>query len=267
MNLPYQLIALDVDGTLLTDDHVLTEGTKDAVRRCYEEGASIVLCTGRSPSNTFYLMEELGLKGILIAHNGGITMESEQRSVLHSFGFPVEELAGLLDYCRNTGIHYDANTVYDMYIDRITPREQDMYVRFGIRPIRVEDVIAVDEPILKFTLFGTSEDMDRVEREWAQTRCSMVPIRSGDYFIDVMHPQATKGNALKQLARSRQIPAEQVLAIGNYNNDTAMLQFAGLGIAMGNSPEAVKSAADLTTASNNEDGVRAALLKHVLQLS
>jgi Cof subfamily protein (haloacid dehalogenase superfamily) len=266
MELPYRLIALDVDGTLLNDDHVLTEGTKNAVRRVYEAGASIVLCTGRGPSNSIYLMEELGLTGTLIAHNGAATVLSEESKLVHSFAFSMEGLGSLVDYCRSHGIHYDANTAFDMHIDRITPREQSMYEKYGIRPIRVEDVVGMTEPIQKFTMFGTMEDMDRLETEWNEIGCKLVPIRSGDFFVDVMHPEATKGNALRKLAETLGIPREQVLAIGNYHNDIAMLEFAGLGVAMANSPDAVKDAADLVTVSNNEEGVKLTLLKHVLGL-
>lgn len=265
MERPYELIALDVDGTLLNDDHVLTDGTREAVRRAYEAGISIVLCTGRGPANSIYLMEELGLEGTLIAHNGAATVLSGERRLVHSFDFPVVQLAELVAYCREQGIHYDANTTFDMYIDRITPREQDMYVKYGIRPIRVEDVIGLEEEIQKFTLFGSKEDLDRLEQEWADIGCPLLPIRSGDYFLDIMHPLATKGNALRMVAESRGISRERVLAIGNYYNDIAMLEFAGLGVAMANSPEAVKAAADLVTVTNNEEGVRRILLEHVIR--
>lgn len=265
MGLPYRLIALDVDGTLLNDEHTLTEGTKEAVRMAYEAGATIVLCTGRGPSNSMYLMEELGLKGMLIAHNGAATVLSEQAKLIHSYPFEMKRLRGLVEYCREHGIHYDANTAFDMYIDRITPREQDMYIKYGIRPIRVENVVELQEEIQKFTMFGTQEVMDELEQVWDSIGCELVPIRSGDFFVDVMHPEATKGNALRKLAESLEIPREQVLAIGNYFNDIAMLTFAGLGVAMSNSPEAVKEAADMVTISNNEEGVRAVLMEHVLR--
>lgn len=264
MELPYRLIALDVDGTLLNDDHVITEGTKQAVRLAAQAGATIVLCTGRGPSHTFHLMEQLELKGLLIAHNGAATIESQERKLLHGFSFQMEDLAELIAYCRAKGIHYNSNDVFDLYIDQISPREEDMYERFTVRPIRVADVTVLEEPVLKFSLFSSMEDMDRVEQEWEQIGCKLVPIRSGDFFIDVMHPQATKGNALKQLAESMGIPREQVLAIGNYFNDVAMLEYAGMGIAMANSPAGVIAAADETTLSNNEEGVRVALLRHVL---
>ncbi len=264
MDQPYRLIALDVDGTLLNDEHQLTDGTKEAVRLAHKAGATIVLCTGRGPSNSFYLMEELGFQGVLIAHNGAATVMSEDKRLIHSFAYHMHDLAGLVEYCRSTGIHYDANTAFEMYIDRITPREQDMYVKYGIRPNRVEDVVKLQEPVQKFTMFGTMEQMDRLEAEWPQIGCEMSPIRSGDFFVDVMHPEATKGNALKKLAESLAVPREQVLAAGNYYNDIAMLEFAGLGIAVANSPDKVKEAADLVTVSNNEEAVRRILEEYVL---
>ncbi|MNN14057.1 Sugar phosphatase YidA [compost metagenome] len=106
--------------------------------------------------------------------------------------------------------------------------------------------------------------MNQVEADWNLWTHELNMLRSGDYFIDLMHPEASKGNALKQLAEQRGIPAEQIMAIGNFYNDITMLTFAGLGIAMDNSPIEVKAAAQDVTASNNEEGVRVALEKYCL---
>ena len=90
-------------------------------------------------------------------------------------------------------------------------------------------------------------------------------VRSGEYFIDIMKEGTTKGKALAMLANHLNVKPKDVVAIGNYYNDLDMLQYAGLGIAMDNSPEDVKAAADVVTLSNNEDGVRLALEKWVTQ--
>lgn len=79
-----------------------------------------------------------------------------------------------------------------------------------------------------------------------------------------MHPESSKGNALKHLAAELGIPQEQVLSIGNYYNDISMLTYAGLGVAMDNSPVEVKAAADVITGTNNDNGVRDALVKYCL---
>jgi Cof subfamily protein (haloacid dehalogenase superfamily) len=264
MAVPYRLIALDVDGTLLNTEHQLSEGTKDAVRRAVQTGASIVLCTGRGPSETFAVLEELGLSGTLITHNGATTVHSGDRALLHGFSYSLEDIGMLIRYCREHGVHYNTNDIFDLYIDRITPDAETMYGIFGIHPIRVDDLSGLERPVYKSTLFGSVEALDRLTADWQAIGCKLHPIRSDDRFIDVMHPEASKGNALRKLSGMLGIPREQVLAIGNYYNDIDMLRFAGLGIAMANSPEEVKEAADEVTVSNNEDGVRAALLKHVL---
>lgn len=260
----YRLIALDVDGTLLNDDHVLTEKNKEAVREAGRAGSSIVLCTGRSPSNTFDIMEQLGLEGTVICHNGGATVRSGDQAVIHEFGFTMEDLIPLIAYCRENGFHYDANPVYGIYIDHLTPEIEAMYEKFGIKAQFMKDITVMKDPIVKFTLSGDPELMDRTERNWAEIGCPLTPIRSGERFIDVIHPEATKGNALRVLAKSLDIPREEVMAIGNYYNDIEMIRFAGLGIAMDNSPEPVKQAADTVTSSNNESGVAAAIRKYVM---
>ncbi|MNR51961.1 Sugar phosphatase YidA [compost metagenome] len=87
-------------------------------------------------------------------------------------------------------------------------------------------------------------------------------IRSGDLFIDVMSPEANKGNALKALAATLEVDPEVIMAIGNYYNDLEMMAFAGLGIAVENSPDGVKEAADAVTSSNNDEGVHEAIRKY-----
>jgi len=260
----YKLIALDVDGTLINDHHELTETTKETVQAVAKRGAEIVLCTGRNPSSTLPILAMLGLEGTVITHNGAATIESAGRRQLHHFPFTVEEAMPLIRYCRENEIHFDLNTPFDMYLERISDTEKAMYEQYLAEPILLSSVTDLREPLVKMTAFGTKETMDRVEQDWRELDLPLNRIRSGDYFIDVMNPLASKGSALKLLAGSRGIDRSEVLAIGNYYNDLAMLEFAGLGIAMANSPEPVKQAADDTTATNNEDGVHQALLKYCL---
>ncbi|ANE49073.1 hydrolase [Paenibacillus swuensis] len=259
----YRLIALDVDGTLLTDDHQLTELTKGTIRRVYEQGCGVVLCTGRSPVSTLPVMEKLGLSGTLICHNGAATIASADRSVLHEFAYDVKKIEPLISYCREHGIHFDVNTSFEMYVENLTPEANSMYEQFYIQPKVVDNVLDLDFPIVKFTCAAPKEEMDRIEKEWALLSTELRIIRSGDIFIDVMHAQAHKGSALKALTEVLGVRQEEVVAMGNYYNDIEMLTFAGLGIAMENSPEAVKLAADAVTASNNEDGVHQAIERYV----
>jgi len=261
----YSMIALDVDGTLLNDDHELTEATKRAVRDAHAQGAKIVLCTGRGPANAIPVLEELGLDGVLITHNGAATVQVPGGRVLHEYGFEPQQVSGLISYCRESGIHFDVCTAYEMFAEAIGATAAAMYGKFMLMPHTIPDVLRLGQSIVKFTLFGTPEEMDKAEQDFARLQPEgLHALRSGDSFIDVMSTAASKGKAVQQLAEQWQVPRERIMAIGNYYNDVEMLQYAGLGIAMDNAPEAVKRAADAVTSSNNEDGVAAAFAKYGL---
>jgi Cof subfamily protein (haloacid dehalogenase superfamily) len=258
----FDMIALDVDGTLLNDQYELTPKTREAVTKASESGAVIVLCTGRGPANTLPILEELGLEGIVITHNGAAVVQSRDRSVLHEVTFEAEEIRSLAAYCRETGLHFDLHAPFDLYIETMTEPVKAMYEKFMLKPVFVPDVAAVDANKVKMSIFGPQEWLDVLEREWDQIGCGLRKIRSGLNFIDVQNPEATKGHALKELAKDLAIPQSRVLAVGNYYNDQEMIEWAGLGIAMANSPEPLKRIADAVTASNNEDGVYSAIMTH-----
>ena len=262
MSLQYDLIALDIDGTLLTDDHVLTAPIRDTVNEAAERGAQIVLCTGRGPSAAFPVLEELGLGGTIITHNGAATINSDDRSVVHQFDMVPDHLLSFVAYCREYTIHFDLNTAFDMMVESMTPEAETMYNHFHTKPYIQDFRQGLPGGLVKFTVFGSKEQMDVVQAEWAEWPQHLHTIRSGDYFIDVHHPEANKGRALQQLAEIRGIDRNRILAIGNYYNDITMLKYAGMGIAMGNSPEEVKLAANAVALSNGEDGVARALREY-----
>ncbi|BBH19339.1 hydrolase [Paenibacillus baekrokdamisoli] len=259
MGLHVDLIALDVDGTLLTDGHVLTTAVRDAVREAASLGAEIVLCTGRGPTNTFPVLEALGLSGTMITHNGAATIDTLNREVIHQYGISPTEITRYREYCLRFGYHFDLNTAFDLMVERLTPEAEAMYGRYEAIPIQRESTDPLPEDLVKFTVFGSKDEIDTVESVWNGWTNGLQHIRSGDYFVDVQHLEASKGKALRQLARTRGIEPSRVMAIGNYYNDIGMLTFAGIGVAVANSPEEVKAAADRVTLSNEEDGVAIAI--------
>jgi len=263
----YRIVALDVDGTLLHDNHSLSETNKQVICEVASQGAEIVLCTGRSPFSTLPYLDQLGLNGVLITHNGAVTVTSQEHNVLHRFDIPLVKLDPYIAYCKSNHIHFDINTAFDIYVDnmeQISPEWLHIYQEFLLEPKPVSDWMSITDPPVKFTLTAYKEEIDQIEREFQQWSHELMVIRSADVFIDVMHKEATKGNALQQLAQMRGVKQEQVLAIGNYFNDVTMLQFAGMGIAMDNAPCGVKKVAKEVTLSNNKDGVAIALRKHCL---
>jgi Cof subfamily protein (haloacid dehalogenase superfamily) len=260
----FRIVALDIDGTLLTDAHRLTDATKQAVHEAHARGAVIVLCTGRGPYNALPILEQLELEGTLITHNGAVTLRHPGKELIHQFEFQGSVVHPLIDYARRNHIHFDLCTAFEMFLDRCGAEAEAMYRQFMIEPGRIEDSKLLQHPIVKMTFFGRPEQMDQVEQDWAGLGVPLGMIRSGRRFIDVMSPRASKGEALRVLAEGWKVDQSEVLAIGNYYNDLEMLKFAGVGIAMENSPEKLKQEADDVTLSNNEDGVAAALRKYGL---
>jgi Cof subfamily protein (haloacid dehalogenase superfamily) len=261
----YKLIALDIDGTLLNDQHQLSELTKQTVRRVHDEGATIVLCSGRAPQSVFPILDQLGLDGTIIAHNGASTVLSEGHKLVHDFSFPTAEYEKLFEYLRLKDIHFDASTPFDLYVESATQEELDIYAQFFVTPNIIPDIMQLPR-LVKMTLAAEVdliEEAERVLRENDMIK-GLNMFRSGLNFIDLVHDKATKGNALKDLADQMGIAHDQIIAIGNYYNDVEMIEFAGLGIAMGNSPDDLKNLAQDVTLSNNEDGVAQALIKYCL---
>ncbi|WP_434751827.1 Cof-type HAD-IIB family hydrolase [Paenibacillus amylolyticus] len=265
----YKLIALDVDGTLLNDLHELTEWTQETLIQASRHGAEIVLCSGRGPANTIPFMKQMGLDGYVITHNGAVTAQVDTREVVHQFALDTQGLEPIMTYCRENDVHFDINTAFGLYVDQPEGLElqvRQMYYNFLAEPLKLPRWADMTEPLAKFTAFGPIEQMDAVQREWTSWNLSYYMTRSGDFFIDLMHPEASKGAALKRLADSKGIASSEIMAIGNYFNDITMLTFAGKGIAMDNSPEEVKAASDEVTLSNNDEGVAHAIHKYILSV-
>jgi Cof subfamily protein (haloacid dehalogenase superfamily) len=257
----YKLIALDVDGTLLNDEHILTEKTKYAISRAHEAGAQIVLCTGRGPQNTFPLLAELGLDGIVITHNGAATIQTKDHRVLHQVTFRPEEIKPFIEYCREQKAHFALNAPFELYVEEYNGVIKAMYDKFMIEPILTKDVSTLDIPMVKLSAYSEQAIMDQIEADWRTMSSPLSIIRSGHHFIDIMHAEASKVHALRRFAEDAGIEQDEIMAIGNYYNDSEMIVYAGLGIAMDNSPDPVKLHANVTTGSNNEDGVYQAIMK------
>ncbi|WP_372663838.1 Cof-type HAD-IIB family hydrolase [Cohnella sp.] len=260
----YRLIALDIDGTLLNDDHELTPRVRHAVRAASEQGIEIVLATGRGTTSALPVLAELGLKGTIITHNGASVVNSQTYEVLYDTQISHELAHRYATFLRERGIHFDMNTAFDLYVEGMSEETAEMYRKLLARPIIREKEQGFPDRMVKMSIYAPKQILDDVENEWVDWQHELQAVRSGDFFIDVQHLHATKGKALEKLALLREIPREQILALGNYYNDIGMIAYAGWGVAMDNSPLEVKAEADEVTVSNNENGVAIVLEQRVL---
>ncbi|ERI07538.1 Cof-like hydrolase [Aneurinibacillus aneurinilyticus ATCC 12856] len=262
----YKLAAIDIDGTLLNDEYKITEENKKALRAVEEEGIHIVLCSGRAPLSVTPLLEEIGIDGYFICHNGAVTSHSKTKEILNEAGFSIHSLKNVLDYCRKENIHTDFCTALDMYTENLDREDvRAMYAKYLAEPKLVEDALSVEDKLVKFTLFGTDAQLNKAYEELTAMNLPVQTLRSGPFYIDLIDRATSKGAALSNLANYLNIPLSETIAIGNYYNDLDMITMAGMGIAVGNAPQDVKQQADMVVASNNESGVAKALECLVLQ--
>lgn len=261
-----KLIAIDVDGTLLNDNYSISVRTKAAIKQAQDIGVKIVLATGRGPTSCIPIVEELQLKDPLITHNGAVIVDPTSQKLTFEIGFSTEELRPILTYCRSKNLHFDVNTAFEMHVEQVSSEAEFMYEKFYMQPKRWQDVSLLEGQIVKFSIFAEEAKLDVAFDELTSLCKDWRMIRSGEMFIDIIHPHATKGYSLQYLLDSYGIDFKDVIAFGNYFNDLEMIQLAGLGVAMDNSPEQVKELADRVTSSNNEDGV-AVLLEEIFNIS
>ncbi|MNJ45084.1 Sugar phosphatase YidA [compost metagenome] len=264
----YDLVAIDIDGTLINDDHELTQGTIEVIQQISQQGVEIVLCTGRAPKMAIPIMKEIGLTDYIITHNGAATIDVSSGEIVNEFPMNTELLSKYIDYCHEHGIHYDLSTTFDVYVEQLSKLEtfkKEMYRKFLIEPQELPELEQIKQPLVKLMTAGSIEQIDLLCQEWPTWNVEYNIVRSGEFFVDMMDKDASKGAALKALADARGFAPQQVMAIGNYYNDITMLTYAGLGVAVDNAPVEVKAAANVITATNNDEGVKIALQKYCLQ--
>ena len=257
---PIRLLISDVDGTLVRNDKTLAPATTDAFARLRAAGVQATLISARPPSGMLSLAKALDIQGPLGAFNGGTilrgdgTIESAHRldRAVARATLTLLDRAGVDIWLFAHGFWY-ARTAKGVRV----PHER---LAADIAPTLVpgfDDIDQVDK------IVGLSEDvvgLERLEEAVKQAIGSSATIaRSQPYFLDVTAPAANKGDGVAAIARAAGVPLSQVVVIGDMPNDLPMFARAGLAIAMGQAPEAVRAAADLVTTSNEKDGVAAAI--------
>lgn len=263
----YQIIAVDVDGTLLTSAHTLSPRVRRAVRAARSRGLHIALATGKLLGSVGGLVEELGLVGPQITCNGAVTVDAGGGAPLAFIALEPPErwaaLAALREAAPDLGIAW--YTPDAIYTDAPVGPLDAVLAAYHEPPLH--HVAALDASLptpAKFLITGSAQRLFAV-REAIVPRLgtSARVIGTTPDFLEVMDPRATKGEALGAVMRLLDVPREQVLALGDGENDVDLLAAAGCGVAMGNAIPALRAHAAYVTASNDADGV-ALVLEAVL---
>lgn len=257
-----KLIAIDIDGTLLNEHHQLADEVKLALQKKAKEGVKIVLCTGRPILGVQNYLDELGFTGeddYVITFNGALAQKVKSKEILAHHTLTIADYYKMERLALELGVHMHTETTEAMYtsnkdISKYTVIESGMTnmplhyctAEEMDRDMIISKMMFIDDPAILDAAIPHIPEKYLEEYEFVKSR---------DFFLEILNKKATKGNALKDLAEQLGIQREEVMAIGDNMNDMTMIEYAGVGVAMGNAVPELKAVADQVTKTNAENGV------------
>lgn len=276
--MPYRLLALDVDGTLLDPNGDLRPAVQQAIARVREQGICVVLCTGRRFRSALPIARALQLETPMVVHNGALVKDPTTTETLHQTVLHPTVYQQAIDHLRRLSVPMLYVDAFSENIDILTedmqhahPFQQE-YLTDNLAHCRI--VPDLNTPpaygVVMMSIMAEVTRLSPLRSQLTETLGESVRLHLlinknyQGHILEVLPPDVSKWNALRQLAQSEGVAAESIVAVGDDENDMQMIQHAGLGIAMGNAPEEVKTVADYVTGHNAEDGLVQAIERFLL---
>ncbi len=264
----YKAVFLDMDGTLLRKDHSVSQATVDTIQTLTQKGIPVILVSARPLNAVLPTFKTLGLPAHypIITLNGGYIVEAEQPIFTAEVALPVvTTIAREVRPFGATIAYYVQREWFSEVSDAWTTYEQRIQeVKLTVAPI--EELIRgwADRKVApnKMMVMSEAENISKIQqhlRSLYEGQLNIYP--SKPTYLEVMDVAGSKSKAVAFIGARLGISPSEIIAMGDNYNDREMLQFAGMGVAMGNAPDDIKAISDMITDTNNEDGVRKALEK------
>ena len=265
------MIVLDVDGTLLNNDHIITARMRATLIKVQQMGIRIVLASGRPTYGLLPLAKELDMDkndGYILSYNGGQIINVQTGELV----FEKRINPKMLPYLEQKALKnnfsiftYNGDTIFASDLS-----DEHIIQEASLNVMRLKEVENFAEEITfspyKCMLVSDDEKaLEQFEKQWKKRLAGELDVfRSETYFLEVVPPSINKANTLSVLLQKLGVATENVIAIGDGVCDVTMIQLAGFGIAMGNAQESVKACADYVTLPNDQDGVATAIEKVII---
>ncbi|KQL51469.1 hydrolase Cof [Heyndrickxia shackletonii] len=283
-----KLIAIDLDGTLLSEDGTISSTNAEAIRDVQKQGDIITICSGRSLHDTQAILENAGIDCPVITGNGAIAYHGNE--IIRKLIIPDNVILELIPFLESEGFYFELYTNQGIHLltkgkeqldeeirsllekDANFPfewanKERDIqFQQFGLHYINdYKDINIPELEVYKiFVLSFNREKLVQLENN-LRNRQDISLTSSGSTKLEIAHAEVSKGNALTYMANFLNIPLKDTVAIGDNLNDISMFKVAGMSIAMGNAVEEAKKISTYTTKKFNEDGVAYALRNYVME--
>ena len=265
-----------MDGTLLDDNHLISEENKKAVKEAHDRGVVIAVTTGRLFTSASYSYSLLGIEGPIIASNGTYIRERSKNEFIYKDTFSFEECKELNEiltknalthyfYTHNTAIGSEPLPPNHPYISFNKEVPKSLRIHFRIKEELSPLFKEYENEVLKAIVI---EEKDKVALLKVKNELKALEkfevVSSGPNNFEIMKKGSSKGSAVQRLAESLGIKPDEVICMGDNENDLSMIRYAGLGIAMGNAVDLLKNEANYITDTNVNSGVAKAIRKFVL---
>lgn len=261
-----KLIAIDMDDTLLTSELTLSERTVAAIRTARAQNVAVAIATGRMFSSALPYARSLALDVPVISYNGGMIRNPLTDETLFHQTLDAAAAAEIRSIFRARDWYLQTYVNDRLYVEKHC-RESAIYEALaGVEAIALGDAFyAQTEAPTKMLAMAEPELLQTIESTINERLGGKIfTATSKPTYLELTHPDVNKGAALDWLGRYLNIPRAEIMAIGDSNNDYPMLEYAGIGVAMGNASERVKSVAQFVTADNDSDGVALAIERFAL---
>ena len=273
----YKLIAMDMDGTLLTSDKEITTYTKSILHKAADRGVILAVCTGRLFASADYYASLLGTDVPVIASNGAYIKDKKTNKIIYENKLGLERINEITSLVKSYGLwasYYTTSHIISevmtmatrFYSDRNEYFPQNGKISIDTGKSFQEILEYYGEEIIKIVISTERYEALAGLRRAIEKQCDVSIMSSWNNNIEIMSPGVSKGNSVSMLAKFYGIEKSQIMCFGDNENDTSMIEYAGMGIAMGNATEQLKSKADYITDTNDNDGVAKAIKKYVLEV-
>lgn len=257
----YKVLALDLDGTLMTNDKKISPAVKEAIYEMREKGFHVVLASGRPTPGMYYVADELEMKkygGFILSFNGGCITDYKTNKIVYSQTIPENFINDIKEYVKETQCEvatYRGN-------DIITTNDKDEYIKKEAFITRM-NVCKTDYfwdnitfPVNKFLLTAKPEYAREIAYDMSEEFYGRLNVfRSEPFFVEVCPLGIDKGRSLSKLLEILGCSREELVACGDGYNDLTMIEYAGLGVSMENGCRELKEKADYICPSNENDGI------------
>ena len=260
-----KMIATDIDGTILPFNSDFSENTKLCINKLEKNGVKVILVTGRMHSSALPLAKELNLKTPIISYQGGLIKDYNGETLFQT-NLDESYAKDIIDWARKNDVHINLYINDELYVENDNEMIQS-YVKGKFVDYKV---CSFDDLELKNINKILALDIYNSERvsQWVEILKEKYPnlyiVKSTPYYCEIGPSNAKKSIGVKFLCKKYGISQDEVLTIGDQNNDIDLVQCGGIGVAMGNATDELKACADFITDTCENDGFVRAVEKFVL---